>query len=388
MLKMTYSIIELTQQLIKIPTQGGIDLVNPALELIRQWLLHKGVNSQLIYSADEKAVGVSVNIGNTQSNNLICLYACLDTAPFGDPDSWHHSPTSGIIEDGWLYGRGSADSKIAVSILCHLAVEFNQIFQEKKQGISFFFDGDEHTGQFNGIKTYTKEYPEIKKMWIAYPGNDQLNIGARGFYRAEITVYGIAAHSGSSASTQNNAIVKSSLLINSLNLIKLNEFSDEHFELSPKISVTEIAGGKGYSIIPDRCTIKVDIRLTPTFGHLEARRMLSQSLAMIDNQMPSGQKSILKVQDTWPAYKLDINSDVVDTLLKSANEHFNKKVNCRVCGPSNVGNYLSSLDIEATCGFGVTCKNIHASNECVDISTIKPVYDSYFGAVMELTNAS
>jgi acetylornithine deacetylase/succinyl-diaminopimelate desuccinylase-like protein len=32
-----------------------------------------------------------------------------------------HPPTSGVIEEGWLGGRGSSDSTVAVAIFCHLA---------------------------------------------------------------------------------------------------------------------------------------------------------------------------------------------------------------------------------------------------------------------------
>lgn len=45
-------------------------------------------------------------------------------------------------------------------------------------------------------------------------------------------------------------------------------------------------------------------------------------------------------------------------------------------GPSNVGNLLAGLGIEATAGFGVTCQNLHAPDEAVEVASIAPVYET------------
>lgn len=53
-------------------------------------------------------------------------------------------------------------------------------------------------------------------------------------------------------------------------------------------------------------------------------------------------------------------------------------------GPSNVGNLLAGLGIEATAGFGVTCQNLHAPDEAVEVASIAPVYETYRHALRVL----
>jgi succinyl-diaminopimelate desuccinylase len=55
-----------------------------------------------------------------------------------------------------------------------------------------------------------------------------------------------------------------------------------------------------------------------------------------------------------------------------------------VTGPSNVGNLLAQHGIPATCGFGVAYRNIHAPDECIDLTTLVPTHRVYEAALQEL----
>src|SRR5262249_9493542 len=126
------------------------------------------------------------------------------------------------------------------------------------------FDADEHTGIFHGIKTFLEVVTrQPDAVLIGYPGNDKVITGSRGFLRGVITVFGTAAHSGSRSVKGFNAIAKMAQLINALGDTPLPAETDPYFNFGPQLNVTEIAGGQSYSVVPDRCTCKVDIRLTP-----------------------------------------------------------------------------------------------------------------------------
>ncbi len=57
-------------------------------------------------------VGVLRGTGGGRS---LVLNAHADTAPPGDEARWTHASTSGVIDDGWLYGRGSWDDKAGIA---------------------------------------------------------------------------------------------------------------------------------------------------------------------------------------------------------------------------------------------------------------------------------
>ncbi|MGH3612302.1 MAG: hypothetical protein ACRDRK_06820, partial [Pseudonocardia sp.] len=108
------SVAELTQQLVRIPTRGGIDPYDDAIDTIAGWATDHGLSARrLIDEASGRPVAVVCDVETARPGPRYVLDACLDTAPFGDPARWTNSPTSGLIEDGWMHGRGTADSAVS-----------------------------------------------------------------------------------------------------------------------------------------------------------------------------------------------------------------------------------------------------------------------------------
>jgi len=46
----------------------------------------------------------------------LVLNGHIDVVPAGDREQWSHNPYGAAVEDGTLYGRGSADMKTGVAI--------------------------------------------------------------------------------------------------------------------------------------------------------------------------------------------------------------------------------------------------------------------------------
>jgi acetylornithine deacetylase/succinyl-diaminopimelate desuccinylase-like protein len=142
--------------------------------------------------------------------------------------------------------------------------------------------------------------------------------------------------------------------------------ADDDFDCGPKLTVTAIRGGDGYTSVPDACSIRVDIRLTSTFGADKAERLVRSACADVDRHHPSRQTTAIVVESAWPPYRLPPEAPVVGALRRSAEAAFSRPVPLAVAGPSNIGNYLASRGLPATCGFGVTYRNVHASDEAID----------------------
>ena len=101
---------------------------------------------------------------------------------------------------------------------------------------------------------------------IGYPGIDELIIGGRGFLRANLIVHGEAGHTGSQQTVANNAIEHAAELVRVLAKHQAPGPNDVTLGIPPKLTVTAITGGQGYSIVPDICTVGVDVRLTTKFN--------------------------------------------------------------------------------------------------------------------------
>jgi succinyl-diaminopimelate desuccinylase len=222
---------------------------------------------------------------------------------------------------------------------------------------------------------------------IGYPGPDHVVVGCRGFLRAAITVTSTAGHSGSSAPASGNAVEKAAELVHRLVRTELPTVASEAFPLPPKLTVTAMHGGEGsggYTIVPDRCMVHVDVRLTPAFDAAAATALLEQEAVAVDREHSTAHPTLLEVVGTWPAYRLNSGSLLSTALLRAAERATGRAPQPKVAGPSNIGNYLAGLGIEATAGFGVAYRNAHGTDECIDVSTIPSVQAAYHEAVVTL----
>jgi succinyl-diaminopimelate desuccinylase len=379
-MELSDSVTELTQCLVRIPSQGGIDDPLPVITMLLSWLIEHGVAAEVLEDDTGRSVAVVAEIG--EGNPTYCLNACLDTAPIGDKESWLVEPTGADVIDGWLLGRGAADSKIGAAIFAHIGLHLAETSLAGR--LSLLFDADEHTGRFGGIKCYVARHGDVAGVMIGYPGNYGIVVGARGFWRARIDVFGTSAHSGSRTSQVDNAVVKAAALVQKLTSLDLPVEVDPAFEFGPKLTVTGIHGGSAYSTVPDQCCVFVDVRLTPSLTAEKSEGLVRAACEVTDKLLPSRRPSRIHMEESWPPYHLSEKSMVASALRSSAQKAFDRDFPLVVAGPSNIGNYLASLGIDATCGFGVTYKNLHASNEGVDLATIEPVFKAYEDAVLQL----
>ena len=378
------SMIELLGELVSHPSQGGIDSPQPLLNVISNWLDGQGIAHHWLRGDNGDPLGIWGEIKGQRNGPTYLLNACADTAPFGERATWRHPPDRPTIEDGWMYGRGSADSKAGIAVFCHILADLAQDREPFAGSLGFVFDAEEHTGAFSGIYSYMRlrGSEPIAGVMIGYPGNDRLVTGGRGFLRARLTIHGVSAHSGASGNQGVNAIERAAVLMNLLSTQPLPT-SDEAFALPPRITVTGLRGGGSYSLVPDHCELELDIRLTPAFTDVQARQLVEKLVAQEESTSLTPRTDIMW-QTGWPAYRLDPTRPMVQALAAAAAKAFGHDVPTAVVGPSSIANYLSTLGIPATAGLGVTYRDIHAPNECVRLDSLAPTFSAYREALRQL----
>lgn len=379
------AIVDFAARLIRTPSQGGVDSPRPVLELAAHELGGLGLQPALLANDEGLPVALAAEIVGARPGPTWVLNACIDTAPIGDRAAWSVDPFGGLRRDGWLWGRGAADSKLGVATMAQLGVAMARRRADLAGTLVVLFDADEHTGRFGGIKRFVRDGRSIAGVMIGYPENDAVFIGARGFWRADIEVYGHGEHSGATGTTPSNAAVKLAALIGRLAGASLPAPSvAAGFPLPPKLTVTAIGGGEGFSVVPDAARLKLDIRLTPEFGKREAELLVRGHVAAIDAMFPSPRASRTTLVDSWGPYRLPDAAPLARAVLAGAAKAKGAAVPGAVCGPSNIANYLADLAIPATCGFGVTCRGVHGADERAEIATVPLAWTAYGEAVLGL----
>lgn len=373
----------LTRDLVRIPSRGGIDPYQPVLDCMASWLTGHGLSCQRLTGPDGATVALACEVRGAGQGPRYVLDACLDTAPFGDESAWTYPPTSAEISGGWLHGRGTADSKAGAAIFAHVAARLQDKAIRLHGTVVLLFDVDEHTGRFGGAKAFFEgRGAGADGVMIGYPGLANLVTGGRGILRAELRVHGVASHSGGREVTP-SAIAKAAALVSALHAVSLPEPAGPEFPLSPRLTVTAIQGGQGYSTVPDVCTLNVDIRLTPTFGQDAALDLLYQTACAVDAAWPGTRQTAVEVTGHWPAFALPDGSALRGALL-DATAAAGLRVTPKIAGPSNIGNYLAGLGIPATAGFGVDYVGLHGTDERIRLGSVPFVHASYHYALLTL----
>jgi succinyl-diaminopimelate desuccinylase len=139
--------------------------------------------------------------------------------------------------------------------------------------------------------------------------------------------------------------------------------------------------------VPDVCTVKVDVRLTPAFDAIAAEALLRSVAAEVDAAWPGAEPTRIQVTMCWPPYRLGDDLPLQTALLAAARQ-VGLSPAAKIAGPSNIGNYLAGLGIGATAGFGVEYRGLHGTDERIRIDSIPPVQAAYHQACLALLTSS
>jgi succinyl-diaminopimelate desuccinylase len=240
----------------------------------------------------------------------------------------------------------------------------------RQGGIDLLLDADEHTGRFGGARAYLAALDrKPDRAVLGYPDNQELIRGSRGFHRVRLTVAGRAGHSGATGGDGINAIGRLARLVAAIEATPLPAEPAGPFAFGPKVTVTAIEGGEGFSVVPDRASCSLDIRLTPGFDAAAAMHWLE---ALVDPQTTR-----IETVESWPPYIVSETDAFVRAFGSAGRDAFARDIPLAVCGPSNIGNLFAAHGIPTICGLGVTAENVHGTDECALLASVPQAYRGY-----------
>ncbi len=80
-----------------------------SIQTIQQFLQERNIECQVFESAPIRGNLVTRIHGSSDSPKLMFCPAHVDVVPVDNPDAWEVEPFSGIIKDGYVWGRGALD---------------------------------------------------------------------------------------------------------------------------------------------------------------------------------------------------------------------------------------------------------------------------------------
>lgn len=258
--------------------------------------LKLNVNADVISETRENLL-VSYDYEGEQREQGKTLYFSghFDTVPPGNV-SWRHPIFNGDIEGNRMYGRGTTDMKSGVAAMI-TAIECLAKADVKLNGnIRFIGSVGEEVDCFGAKRIVEKgQIDDATAIVIGEPTGNNVKIAHKGVLWLKVSVFGKTAH-GSMPSLGVNAILGMNEFINALRDYSIQYETDAILGEST-LNIGMIHGGVGTNVVPDQCTMYLDIRTVPGQNHSEIKQDIVQ---LLENTM----------KDTPMSYQLEIINDL------------------------------------------------------------------------------
>jgi len=177
-----------------------------------------------------------------------------------------------------LYGRGSADMKGALAVLCAAFADADP--PGELVFASFVGEEDGGIGAQHAIENgFAPDYAVVGEGSTGYgtPGVTDIAIAQRGRRASTIRARGTSAHAGEPDAGE-NAIYRASEAIEQVQSMAVGQTTIEGAgTLEASLSATEIEGGTAWNVVPERCTVTLDERTIPGVDRAPLEALESQA---------------------------------------------------------------------------------------------------------------
>lgn len=181
--------VEDLQQLLRIDTTNPPGRERAAAHFIAERLREDNLEPEIMESAPERA-NLVVRLEGSEDLAPLLISAHTDVVPaVGD---WTHPPFGGVIDDGFLWGRGAIDMKNMV-IMCLWTMKLLARMRDKlKRTIIFAAVADEETGSHMGSHWLVDNHPEKIRAgsMITEIGGFTYHMFGRTFYPIQVAEKG------------------------------------------------------------------------------------------------------------------------------------------------------------------------------------------------------
>jgi acetylornithine deacetylase len=258
--------LQLAQTLVQLDTvshHSNLELIH----LARDWLARIGVKSRLTWNADKTKANLFATLGEGKPAGVV-LSGHTDTVPW-DGQDWSLDPLSGTVQDGRLYGRGSADMKSFIAIA--LAQAEYLAHSDAPFAVHLALTYDEEIGCI-GVRELIADLREagIRPLAciVGEPTSMVPAIAHKGVYRYKCCVRGKEAHSSLTPQSV-NAIEMAARMVTGL-----RDMAEEFERHEPRYegfdvpfstaSVGQFHGGIADNVVPRDAEFRYEFRDLPT----------------------------------------------------------------------------------------------------------------------------
>ena len=205
-----------------------------------------------------------------ESRPTLLLNAHIDTVK--PVASWTRDPFSPDVEDGVLYGLGSNDCGGG---LCSLLQIFRMLTEKPQHyNLIYLASAEEEVSGKDGITRALPLLPHIDLAIVGEPTGMNPAVAEKGLMVLDVIAHGKSGHAARNEGV--NAIYEA---LDDMRWIRDYKFGKVSEFLGPtKMTLTVVNAGTQHNVIPDKCTMLVDIRTNEFYDNEEVFEFIRQHL--------------------------------------------------------------------------------------------------------------
>lgn len=252
---------KLAGDLVRIPSTNPPGDVAACVEVLMHHFKQYGIDGRRVSKYDKRPNFV-VEIG--KGSPVLLWNGHLDVVTAGE-ETWLHDPFGGVIEDGFLHGRGSVDMKGSIASMAEAFLMVAESGRDFKGTLKMTAVSDEENFGPAGTQLLAEEGElDADFAIVGEPTNLGVETVQRGVMWFDIIAHGKTAHGGR-PHLGVNAVEEIMEVATALKgrLKPLLEKRSHPLVAPPCISVTMISGGEKVNVVPDYCQLSGDRRIIP-----------------------------------------------------------------------------------------------------------------------------
>ncbi|OGH65897.1 MAG: hypothetical protein A3B90_00045 [Candidatus Magasanikbacteria bacterium RIFCSPHIGHO2_02_FULL_41_13] len=362
-------IISTLEELIKIPTvSSNYEEIKRAYKYIESLLPENTFD--ILYIEKENVISQIITFkGVNYKKAKIVLNGHIDVIPADEADFIPR------IEDGKMYGRGTADMKAGIVSLVFSLIRLAE--EEKKLDCALIITSDEEVGGRNGVGYLVNELGISPEFVLVADGprHDHLTITIKekGVAWIEIISEGKAAHAARPW-LGDNALNKLLLAIDTIRTVVGKDDIDEWMSTATLSKIE--TQNHSYNRIPEDARAVIDIRYTEDLANNP-----HELLEKIKQNVPSGVHVNLLVGAA--ILNTDATHKYIAILQEVMKEVASKTIPLGFGHAASDGRYFADKNIP-TVLVGPLGANWHAPNEWVNIKSVHFLQESIYQFLLKI----
>lgn len=369
--------LELSQQLIQKPSVTPKD--QGCLHLLAERLATSGFTTEYLPFGDVS--NAWIRKGTTAP--LFVFAGHTDVVPTGPKGKWTHHPFAATVENGQLYGRGSADMKTGIAAMVVAVEEFIAETPNHKGSIGFLLTSDEEGPAINGtakvVEHLQKNNASIDYCLVGEPSStnhvgDVIKNGRRGSLCAHLTVIGKQGHVAY-PHLADNPIHSLSDLLSKLTAIEWDQGND-HFPATT-FQISNVQAGTGAdNVIPATAQAWFNLRFSTEITADQIKQRIDQVI----------QSKNINHQLTWRLSGnpfLTPEGKLVDACKYAIKTVTGRDTQLSTGGGTSDGRFIAPSGAEVV-ELGVINATIHQIDEHTDIEELNQLKNIYKEVIKSL----